>query len=97
MRSEMMLDHFGVTESTWQTASDPHFVAISETPRFVGRAVAALAADAQVARHNGASLSAGALAQEYGFTDLDGSRPDCWRYLVEVQEAGLPAGTPGYR
>ena len=74
----------------------PHFV-ISESPRFVGRAVAALAADPDLRRHNGASLSSGGLAQEYGFTDVDGSRPDCWRYLVEVQAAGLPADPTGYR
>ncbi|MGW7302477.1 SDR family oxidoreductase [Streptomyces sp. NPDC054829] len=98
LRSEIMLDTFGVHEENWRDALDkvPHF-AISETPRYVGRAVAALAADPEVARFNGASLSSGGLAQEYGFTDLDGSRPDAWRYLVEVQDAGKPADTTGYR
>ncbi|WP_242342823.1 SDR family oxidoreductase [Anaeromyxobacter terrae] len=98
MRSEMMLEHYGVTEANWRdaTARQPHF-AISETPRFVGRAVAALAADPARTRWNGESLSSGQLAGVYGFTDLDGSRPDCWRYLVEVQEAGRPADTTGYR
>ena len=98
LRSEMMLENFGVEESNWReaTAIQPHFV-ISETPRYVGRAVAHLAADPEVARWNGRSLSSGALAKEYGFTDLDGSRPDAWRYLVEVQDAGLPADTTGYR
>jgi len=98
LRSEMMLDAFGVTEANWRDATEriPHF-AISETPRFVGRAVAALAADPDVARHNGASLSSGGLAQEYGFTDLDGSRPDCWRYMVEIQDPGLPADAGPYR
>src|SRR3954451_1824118 len=98
MRSEIMLDHFGVREENWRDALTevPHF-AISETPRYVGRAVAALAADPDVARRNGASLSSGALAQEYGFTDLDGSRPDAWRYLVEIQDAGRPADATGYR
>ncbi|MFJ7045768.1 SDR family oxidoreductase [Streptomyces sp. NPDC101112] len=98
LRSEMMLDHYGVTEDNWRDALDsvPHF-AISETPRYVGRAVAALAADPDVARHNGTSLSSGGLAQVYGFTDLDGSRPDAWRYLVEVQDADKPADTTGYR
>lgn len=98
LRSEMMLDTFGVTEDTWRDALRrvPHF-AISETPRYVGRAVVALAADPDVARFNGDSLSSGGLAQEYGFTDLDGSRPDAWRYLVEVQDAGKPADTTGYR
>ncbi|MEU5635509.1 SDR family oxidoreductase [Streptomyces rishiriensis] len=98
MRSELMLDQFGVGEDNWRDALGrvPHF-AISETPRFVGRAVAALAADPGVARFNGQSLSSGGLAREYGFTDLDGSRPDAWRYLVEVQDAGKPADTTGYR
>ncbi|GIG70981.1 SDR family oxidoreductase [Phytomonospora endophytica] len=98
MRSEMMLDNFGVTEETWRDALDqvPHF-AISETPRFVGRAAAALAADPDVARWNGKSTSSGELAGVYGFTDLDGSRPDAWRYIVEVQDAGKPADTTGYR
>jgi hypothetical protein len=59
--------------------------------------VAALAADPDRARHNGQSLSSGAVAQMYGFDDVDGSRPDCWRYLVEVQEAGRPADATGYR
>ena len=98
LRSEMMLDTFGVTEETWRDALafQPHFV-ISETPRFVGRAVAALAADPDRHRFNGASLSSGGLAQEYGFTDVDGSRPDCWRYMVEVMDAGRPADATGYR
>ncbi|GAA3984223.1 MULTISPECIES: SDR family oxidoreductase [Streptomyces] len=98
LRSEMMLDNFGVREDNWREATTrvPHF-AISETPRYVGRAVAALAADPDVARWNGQSLSSGGLAQVYGFTDLDGSRPDAWRYLVEVQDADKPADTTGYR
>ncbi|WP_231158427.1 SDR family oxidoreductase [Streptomyces sp. CNZ748] len=98
LRSELMLDHFGVREDNWRDALGkvPHF-AISETPRYVGRAVAALAADPDVARFNGTSLSSGGLAQEYGFTDLDGSRPDAWRYLVEVQDPGRPADVTGYR
>ena len=98
LRSEEMLDIYGVTEENWRdaTRTTPHF-AISESPRFVGRAVAALAADPDVARWNGASLSSGQLAKEYGFTDVDGSAPDCWRYLVEVQDAGKPADVTGYR
>ena len=98
LRSEMMLEHYHVTEENWRdaTAGQPHFV-ISETPRFVGRAIAALAADPDRARWNGQSLSSGGLAQIYGFTDLDGSRPDAWRYIVEVQEAGRPADATGYR
>lgn len=98
MRSEIMLETFGVTEATWRdaTATEPHFV-ISETPRFVGRAVAALAADPDRQRWNGQSLSSGGLARVYGFTDLDGSQPDCFRYLQEVQEPGKPANADGYR
>lgn len=98
LRSEMMLEHYGVTEENWRDAitAVPHF-AISETPRFVGRAVAAIAADPDRTRWNGQSLSSGGLAQIYGFTDLDGSRPDAWRYIVEVQDAGKPPDTTGYR
>jgi NAD(P)-dependent dehydrogenase (short-subunit alcohol dehydrogenase family) len=98
LRSEAMLDAYGVKESNWRDATkvQPHF-AISETPAFVGRAVAALAADPDVARWNGQSLSSGQLAKIYGFTDLDGSQPDAWRYLVEVQDAGKPADVTGYR
>jgi NAD(P)-dependent dehydrogenase (short-subunit alcohol dehydrogenase family) len=98
LRSEMMLEAFGVTEDTWRDATTrvPHFV-ISETPRFVGRAVAALAADPERSRWNGQSLSSGDLAKMYGFTDVDGSRPDAWRYVREVQDAGKPADATGYR
>ena len=74
-----------------------YFAAISESPRFVGRAVVALAADPDVSRRNGGSFSSGGLAREYEFTDIDGSQPDCWRYLVEVQDAGLPPDPDGYR
>jgi NAD(P)-dependent dehydrogenase (short-subunit alcohol dehydrogenase family) len=98
LRSEAMLDAYNVTEANWWDATtiQPHF-AISETPAFVGRAVAALAGDPDVSRWNGQSLSSGRLAKVYGFTDLDGSQPDAWRYLVEVQDAGHPADVTGYR
>ncbi|TWP48818.1 SDR family oxidoreductase [Lentzea tibetensis] len=98
LRSEFMLGEFGVTEDNWMDATrfQPHF-AISESPAFVGRAVAALAGDPDVARWNGESLSSGQLAKVYGFTDADGSQPDAWRYMVEVQDAGKPADTTGYR
>jgi NAD(P)-dependent dehydrogenase (short-subunit alcohol dehydrogenase family) len=98
LRSEMMLEHFGVTEDNWREATEeePHF-AISESPHYVGRAVAALAADPEMNRWSGKSLSSGQLAKVYGFTDLDGSRPDCWRYITEVQDAGKPADATGYR
>jgi NAD(P)-dependent dehydrogenase (short-subunit alcohol dehydrogenase family) len=99
MRSEGMLEHHSVTEANWRDATErtPHFC-ISESPRYVGRAVAALAGDPEVSRWSGQSLSSGQLAKEYGFTDLDGTRPDCWRYMVEVVEReGAVAGDEGYR
>jgi NAD(P)-dependent dehydrogenase (short-subunit alcohol dehydrogenase family) len=98
LRSEAMLEAYGVAEANWRDATkrSPHF-AISETPAFVGRAVVALARDPEVSRWNGQSLSSGQLAKIYDFTDLDGSRPDAWRYLTEVQDAGKPADVTGYR
>lgn len=98
LRSEAMLEAFGVTESNWcdATVDRPHFV-ISESPTFVGRAAAALAADPEVSRWSGQSLSSGQLAQVYGFTDADGSSPDAWRYLEEVESKGKPADSTGYR
>lgn len=95
LRSELMLEIYGVTEETWQKV--PGHFGISESPRFVGRAVAALAADPDVARWNQASVSSAQLAREYGFTDLDGSAPDAWRYIVEVQEAGRDPQPENYR
>jgi len=98
LRSEEMLETFGVTEANWQVATEriPHF-AIAESPTFVGRAVVALAADPDVSRWNGQALSSGQLAKIYGFVDVDGSQPDAWRYVPEVQDAGKPADTTGYR
>jgi len=98
LRSEAMLDRFGVTEDTWREAlaSDPHF-AMSETPTYVGRAVAALASDPDVTRWAGQSLSSAQLAHAYGFTDSDGNRPDWPRYHDEVLAAGKPANPIGYR
>ncbi len=98
LRSELMLDIYGVTEANWRDAcvKQPHFV-ISESPRYVGRAVAHLAGDPDMARWSGQSLSSGQLAKVYGFTDLDGSQPDCWRYFPEVHDAGKPADATGYR
>lgn len=89
MRSELMLDAFATTEANWREALDPARgakglpvappgFAESETPRFVGRAVAALAADPERARWNQQSVTAYQLSQVYGFTDLDGRQPDCW-------------------
>ena len=98
LRSEAMLEHYGVTEANWRdgAATEPHFV-MSETPAFVGRAVAALAADPDRARWNGKSLDSGGLAQVYGFTDVDGSRPHWARYYEEVVKPGKPADPAGYR
>ncbi|MCM3246545.1 SDR family oxidoreductase [Cytobacillus firmus] len=98
MRSEIMLEVFGVTEENWRDAAvkEPHFV-ISETPRYIGRAISAIAKDPDKKRLNGGSYSSGQLAKMYNFQDLDGSQPDAFRYLVEVQEAGKPANAEGYR
>ncbi|MFE1175414.1 SDR family oxidoreductase [Streptomyces sp. NPDC058773] len=98
LRSEKMLEAFGVTEGNWRdaTADVPHFC-IAESPVYVARAVVALAADPDVARWTGQVVSSGQLAPLYGFTDTDGTQPDCWRYLVEVQDPGRPADDTGYR
>ncbi|MEU0571847.1 SDR family oxidoreductase [Nonomuraea sp. NPDC005983] len=98
LRSEAMLENFGVTEETWRdaVAQEPTF-AVSETPAYVGRAVAALATDPGRQRWSGRSVSSGELAREYGFTDVDGSRPDVWRYITEVREPGRTADPDDYR
>jgi len=98
LRSEAMLDHYHVTEETWRDAlvREPHFC-ISESPTFVGRGVAALAADPARERFSGQTLDSGQLARTYDFDDVDGSRPDCWRYMVEVALADKPADPTGYR
>lgn len=84
LRSEAMLEHFGVSEANWQEGAqqDPHFIA-SETPCFVGRAVAALAADPQVATKSGGVYSSWGLSDQYGFSDIDGRRPHWGRYFAE--------------
>jgi NAD(P)-dependent dehydrogenase (short-subunit alcohol dehydrogenase family) len=98
MRSEMMLEHFGVTEDNWRDALDlkraekgqpaaPPDFALSETPRYVGRAIASLAADPERARWNQQSLTSGELAKVYGFTDLDGTSPDVWRKMEESEQS----------
>jgi NAD(P)-dependent dehydrogenase (short-subunit alcohol dehydrogenase family) len=91
LRSEAMLDHFGVTEDNWRDAAekDPHFIA-SETPLFVGRAVAALAADPAVMERTGQTLSSWLLAREYKFDDADGRRPD-WGAYAREQGLGIAA------
>ncbi len=84
LRSEAMLEHFGVTEANWQAGAeqDPHFIA-SETPSYVGRAVAALAADPEVSKKAGKVFASWTLAHEYGFTDVDGRKPDWGKYFAE--------------
>ena len=99
LRSEMMLDAFGVTEANWRDATErmPHF-AISETPRFVGRAVAALAADPDRARWNGAvALERRRSPRSTASPTSTAAGPDAWRYMVEVQDPGLPADADRYR
>lgn len=84
LRSERMLDHFGVTEENWQEGAkqDPHFIA-SETPFYIGRAIAALAADPDIAAKSGGAFSSWGLAEEYGFTDIDGRQPNWGKYFAE--------------
>ena len=98
LRSEMMLDAFGVTEDNWRdsTIAPPDF-ALSESPRYVGRAVAALAIDPDRSRWNQQSVNSGQLALVYGFTDVDGSQPDIWRYIEEAREAGVEVDFSDYR
>jgi NAD(P)-dependent dehydrogenase (short-subunit alcohol dehydrogenase family) len=98
LRSEAMLEAFEVTEANWRDAIArvPGF-AISETPAYIGRAAVALACDPDVARWNGQSLSSGQLARVYGFTDVDGSQPDAWRYMLDGQDTRNPADVAGYR
>ncbi len=94
LRSEAMLDHFGVTEETWRDALERvEGFGISETPTYVARGVAALAADPDLSRHAGQVLSAHQLAVAYDVTDVDGSRPDCWGYIT----AGRPGDVEDYR
>jgi NAD(P)-dependent dehydrogenase (short-subunit alcohol dehydrogenase family) len=105
LRSEMMLEAFSVREQTWRDAlakregkfTAPPDFALSETPRYVGRAVAALATDESRARWNQKSVSSGELAQVYGFTDIDGSKPDIWRYMADVAESGRAVDMSAYR
>ncbi|GAA0371991.1 SDR family oxidoreductase [Bacillus horti] len=81
LRSEAMLDHFGVTEENWQDAAekDPHFIA-SETPYFIGKGIAALATDSNVGDKSGKTLTSWGLSDEYHFTDVDGNRPHWGNY-----------------
>jgi NAD(P)-dependent dehydrogenase (short-subunit alcohol dehydrogenase family) len=106
LRSEMMLDAFGVAEANWRDALDPSIstrhpkappgFAVSESTRYVGRAVAALALDPNRHRWNQKSVSTARLAREYGFSDVDGSQPDVWKYN-EAIESGIDANPKDYR
>ncbi|MEW1909321.1 SDR family oxidoreductase [Kitasatospora sp. NPDC085895] len=96
LRSEAMLDHFGVTEANWRdgVAKDPDF-AHSETPAYLGRAVAALAADPAVMAKSGRALATWGLYREYGFTDADGTQPDFAAHWAESLEGQYgPLGDP---
>ena len=107
LRSEIMLDSFGVSEENWLDAikttpeksrpGAPQDFALSESPRYVGRAVVALASDPDRARWNKQSVSSGQLASEYGFRDVDGSQPDIWRFIKEIRGRGLEGNPNDYR
>jgi NAD(P)-dependent dehydrogenase (short-subunit alcohol dehydrogenase family) len=94
LRSEAVLEHFGLTEATWRETTDPH-LARSESPAYLGRAVVALANDPAIMEKSGHALATAPLAREYGFTDADGTRPDFEAYWAEslVDEFG-PLGRP---
>jgi NAD(P)-dependent dehydrogenase (short-subunit alcohol dehydrogenase family) len=104
LRSEIMLENFGVTEDSWREAlrpgraapTAPPGFALSESPRYIGRGVAAMAADPTRARWNQQSVTAGELATEYGVVDVDGSQPDSWGY-VELTEHGAAAELADFR
>jgi NAD(P)-dependent dehydrogenase (short-subunit alcohol dehydrogenase family) len=105
LRSEMMLDAFGVSEDGWRDAlkdrpgkpTAPPDFALSESPRYVGRAIAALAADADRGRWNQQSLTSGQLARVYGVRDRDGSQPDVWRYIDDAHDGGREVDRADYR
>jgi NAD(P)-dependent dehydrogenase (short-subunit alcohol dehydrogenase family) len=98
MRSEMMLDNFDVSEDNWRDALDPKRAeknqpiappdfALSETPRYVGRAIVSLALDPDRQRWNQQAVSSGELAKVYGFTDLDGTSPDIWQHMEDAEKS----------
>jgi NAD(P)-dependent dehydrogenase (short-subunit alcohol dehydrogenase family) len=94
LRSEAVLERFGLTEDTWRETADPHF-ARSESPAYLGRAVVALASDPAIMEKSGRALATAPLAREYGFADVDGTRPDFESYWAEslVEQHG-PLGAP---
>jgi NAD(P)-dependent dehydrogenase (short-subunit alcohol dehydrogenase family) len=93
LRSEAMLERFEVTEANWRDAKVQGFEA-SETPCFVGRAVAALAADPKVHRKAGGAYASWTLSDEYDFIDIDGGRPHWGRYLLQTTNGILDRGGP---
>lgn len=97
LRSEMMLEAFNVTEDNWRSAAAPPGFAVSESPRYAGRAIVALATDPARERWNQQSITSAQLATEYGFTDLDGSRPDVWRYMQDIEGGKTDAHPNDYR
>lgn len=99
LRSEQMLTHFGVNEDNWRdaVAQEPGF-AIAESPHYLARAVAALAADPdRAARWNGKSTSSAELARTYNVRDIDGSQPDAWAYFEAIRHGGKDSPADGYR
>src|SRR5262249_16203422 len=97
LRSEMMLDAYKATEDNWRTAAAPPGFAVSESPRYVGRAVVAIASDPRRARWNQKSVTSAQVAAEYGFTAIDGSRPDVWRYAQALDSGAQDANPSDYR
>ncbi len=97
LRSEMMLEAFGVREENWREFTGPPDFMVSESPRYVGRAVAALAADDERSRWNQRSVSSGELAEAYGFTDVDGSQPQVWRYIADSAAGATDLDPDAYR
>ena len=92
LRSEAMLEHFATTEQTWRESvgtTAPIDFAVSETPSYLGRALAALVTDSDVSRFAGQTLASWTLMHVYGFTDLDGTKPDFGRWLIETRTAGV--------
>ncbi|MET9107427.1 SDR family oxidoreductase [Streptomyces zhihengii] len=97
LRSEEMLDGFGLTEETWRDGIEKQKLwDLSESPAYIGRGVAALAADPARDRWNGLSLDSGRLGKEYGVTDADGSRPDVWGFMA-AEKAGENPSAADYR
>jgi NAD(P)-dependent dehydrogenase (short-subunit alcohol dehydrogenase family) len=97
LRSEMMLEAFQTTEDDWRNFTGPPDFLVSESPRYVGRAVAALAADDDRARWNQRSVTSGDLAAAYGFTDLGGSQPQVWRYIADSRGKEVALDPDEYR